>query len=355
MGSKAFFPVYNKDSVLPFDPFAASFYLVSRYEEYLPYIKDQYGRFHAKESMALKQGFLKKPLVNIWAKEIATVISKKHKEFKPKAKKFKHIPTIDIDIAYSYRLKGTLRTTGAYLKSLFQLDFYTISERTKVLLGLNDDPYDTYSYQIEIHKKYDLEAIYFILFADYNEYDKNIHVQKTGFHKLIKSLADYAGVGIHPSYSSNTNFKKLKTETELLSDILKYEITMSRQHYLKIDLPITYRNLLNLDITNDYTMGFAIEPGFRAGICNSFNFYDLDMDRATALIVHPFAVMDGTLRDYKKMEPDKAIEEIKSIIDETKAVDGEFISLWHNESLSEAGRWKGWRRVYEEMLEYAAK
>jgi hypothetical protein len=355
MGSKAFFPVYNKDSVFPFDPFAAVFYLVSRYEEYLPYIKDRFGRFHASESMALKNGFLKKPLVNIWALEIGRLLSGRYKEIKLPAKKFQHIPTIDVDIAYSYKLKGLFRTTGAILRSLTKFDFQAVSERVKVLTGFSDDPFDSYSYQFDIHKRYDLKTLYFILFAAYDEYDKNIDVQNPGFHKLIRSLADYAKVGIHPSYASNSDVNKLKREVELLSEVLKQEITMSRQHYLKIDLPQTYRNLLNLDIVNDYTMGFAIEPGFRAGICNSFNFYDLDMDGETALRIRPFTVMDGTLRDYKQLSPDEAVVEIKSLVDEVKKVKGEFVSLWHNESLSETGRWKGWRRVYEEMLAYSAE
>ncbi len=57
----------NDNSDLPFDPFAASFYLVSRYEEYLPYQPDQFGRFPAKASVAYQNGFLKKPVVNHYA------------------------------------------------------------------------------------------------------------------------------------------------------------------------------------------------------------------------------------------------------------------------------------------------
>jgi len=38
-GLNVFYPTH-KNSALPFDPFAASFLLVSRYEEYLPHIKD---------------------------------------------------------------------------------------------------------------------------------------------------------------------------------------------------------------------------------------------------------------------------------------------------------------------------
>ena len=59
-----FFSVNN--SVFPFDPFAASFFMISRYEEYLPHIKDIHGRFEAKESLAFKNNFLEKPIVDIW-------------------------------------------------------------------------------------------------------------------------------------------------------------------------------------------------------------------------------------------------------------------------------------------------
>ncbi|MCD4746380.1 MAG: polysaccharide deacetylase family protein [Bacteroidales bacterium] len=352
-GSKAFFTTYNKKSVLPFDPFAASFYLVSRYEEYLPYMKDKYGRFSAKESIAFKQDFLQKPLVNIWTLKIADIIKEKYPSFNFPGKKYKFIPTIDIDAAYAYRLKGFIRTAGAYFNSLFKFDLDVLIERTRVLIGLTKDPFDTYEFQLNIQKQYDLKPIYFILFADYGLNDKNIPVYNSKFQTLIKSLADYAQVGIHPSFGSNTNLKKLKTEVERLSKVLNKEITKSRQHFLKLDLPVTYRNLINLDITDDYTMGFAAAIGFRAGICNSFMFYNIDLDTETNLRVHPFAIMEGTLRDYMNVSASEALSYIKPIIEEVKAVNGTFITLWHNESLSNSKRWVGWDKVYEEMVKLA--
>jgi len=100
----------------------------------------------------------------------------------------------------------------------------------------------------------------------------------------------------------------------------------------------------------DYTMGYAAEPGFRAGICTPFYFYDLDYETETKLLVYPFTVMDGTLRDYKDVGIEEAKAIIQSLIYEVKAVNGTFISLWHNESLSDQGRWKGWREVYTYLL-----
>jgi len=352
-GLPAFFTVFLKESAMPFDPFAASFYLVSRYEEYLPYRKDEYGRFSASECFAYKKGFLNKPLINIWANKIAHIIKKKYPSFSFTGNKYKYVPTIDIDAAWAYKQKGLFRTLGGYANSFSKLDMAEIIERTKVLLNIQNDPFNTYNFQLEIQKKYSLKPIYFILFAEYGFNDKNIPVQNQKFQTLIKSLADYAEVGIHPSYNSNSNPKKLMAEVTRLSKVLNSEITKSRQHFLKIQLPGTYRNLINLDITDDYSMGFAAHPGFRAGICSTFNFYDLDMDIETKLRVHPFALMDGTLRDYMDVDARDAMKTIKPLIDEVKAVNGTFISLWHNESLSDEKRWKGWRRVYEEMIKEA--
>jgi len=352
-GLTACFPVYYKESVLPFDPFASCFYIVTRYEEYLPHIEDMYGRFRATESDAFKQGFLHKPVVNIWSEKIGFLLKEKFPEIKIKDKRFKYIPTIDIDSAYAYRLKGFIRITGGYFKSLGNLDVEEIKQRTRVLLGKEKDPFDNYDYQFILQQKYGLDPLYFILLGDYNQYDKNIPPFNRKFRVLIKTLADHADVGIHPSYDSNLRPATLSKEIEHLSKILNRNVTKSRQHFLKLSLPTTYRNLISLDISEDFTMGYALETGFRAGIADSYMFFDLDLESETNLRIFPFAVMDGTLKDYKNLSPDAALDQIKTIIDEVKAVKGTFISLWHNESLSDQKRWKGWRKVYEGMIQYA--
>ncbi|PKP26035.1 MAG: hypothetical protein CVU06_03760, partial [Bacteroidetes bacterium HGW-Bacteroidetes-22] len=114
-----------------------------------------------------------------------------------------------------------------------------------------------------------------------------------------------------------------------------------------------YRNLINLDITDDYSMGFAADAGFRAGICVSFNFYDLDLDTETPLRIHPFTVMDGTMKDYLKLTNQQAVDFAVKLSNEVKAVGGVFSTLWHNETYSETGRWIGWREVYSQILENA--
>jgi hypothetical protein len=352
-GLRAFFPIYDDISLFPFDVLSASFFLVSRYEEYLPHMRDIHGRFQAHTSEAFKQGFLRRPLVNIWALSLKNKLLDKYPGLKFNHRTFRFIPTYDIDAAFAIRHKGVTRALGGFLKAVHQGNFSELKQRVRVLTGLERDPFDTFSQQFEWQKRYNLNPVYFILFADYGLNDKNIPVNNRYFQALIKAIADYAEVGIHPSYGSNSQPEKLEEEIARLSKVLKREITSSRQHFLKLELPATYRNLINLDITKDYSMGYASEPGFRAGICDPFNFFDLDLDIETNLRVYPFAVMDGTLNDYMKLKPDKAFANIKPMLDEVKSLGGTFISLWHNESVSNDGRWKGWLPVYEELLKSA--
>lgn len=352
-GTKAFFATHPK-YIFPFDPFAASFYLVSRYEEYLPHIRDAHDRYDTTESLAYQKNFLHKPLVNIWTMKIKEELQKKFPGLTFIPNKYKFFSTIDIDNAYAYLEKGFMRTVGAYARSMGNMDFEEIGERTKVLLGLMRDPYDTYELQLELQRKYKFMSIYFVLLGEYGMNDKNVPADSKKLRSLIKSLADYSEVGIHPSYGSNKISGRFKKEMNILNKILKRDVTKSRQHFLILKLPSTYRQLIDLDITDDFTMGYALQVGFRSSICSSFYFYDLDMEHPTNLRIHPFAVMDATLKYYMKVPPQEAMNYIKPLIEEVKAVNGTFISLWHNESLSENKLWAGWKEVYEQMVEFAS-
>jgi len=353
-GFPVFFGTHPKYA-MPFDIFGASFYLVCRYEEYLPHIKDDHMRFSPQQSIAFQKGFLNKPLVNIWAQELKKILMQKFPSLTFRDGHYKFISTFDIDSAFAYREKGLMRHVGAFSLALFTLNFSKIFERFRVLLGLEIDPYNTYEWQLSIRNKYHLKQIYFFLVGDYGEYDKNIPVEGSRrFQSLIKSIADYADVGVHPSYASNKNKDQLRKEIRRLSKVLKREVTKSRQHFLKVTFPDTYRNLLEFDIQEDYSLGYASEIGFRASICTPFNFYDLDLDIETKLKLVPFMLMDGTMKDYMLLTPEEAIRRAKELVDEVKAVNGTFVTLWHNQSVNDKDLWKGWRNVYEAIVDYAS-
>ena len=101
-------------------------------------------------------------------------------------------------------------------------------------------------------------------------------------------------------------------------------------------------------------MCFSGEIGFRAGICSPFYFYDLERETETRLRIHPVAVMDATLRYYMKIMPAEALSYVGPIIKEIRAVNGTFITIWHNESISDQKPWGGWKDVYEEIVKASA-
>lgn len=353
-GQKVFFE-QGENSALPFDVFAASFYLLSRYEEYLPHFKDRFQRFPAKESLAYQNGFLKIPIIEYWLKELVEVIQHKFPNFSPIQRQFKFVNTIDVDNAYCYLEKGVVRSIGASIRSILNFDFDDVAKRVKVLLGKEKDPYDTFEYLLKLQKKHQFESIYFFLLADYGHNDKNIAVTSKRFQALVKSMSDYVKVGIHPSWASNTHSNKLTKEIKRLEGMVNREVVRSRQHFLKLDLPSTYRRLIDLGIREDYTMGYASQVGFRAGTSLPFYFYDLDMETQTQLLVHPFAVMDGTLNEYMELPVDDAQYLVKELIDRVKEVQGVFISLWHNETVSDNRHWEEWKQVYEYTVQEACR
>lgn len=349
----------NFSAEVPCDLFAASFYLISRYEEYLPHVKDQYERFPASESLAYQHKFLDRPMIDIWAYKFRELLIGHFPKFKAEllssSRKFNYISTIDIDNAYQFKHKGFTRSVGGILKDVIQFDLKNIWLRFLVVFGLRRDPFDMYKKLLNMKKKYKVKTVFFFLLGDYSTFDKNISPGNTNYKLLIKNTADYADVGLHPSYFSMKNDLKIKKEKEILESIVNFPITRSRQHYLRIEVPETYQNLVDLEIKEEYSMGYASHYGFRASTCTPFYFYDLDFEIQTPLKVFPFAAMDTTLKDYLNFTPKRAYNTIIKLAKEVRNVDGTFITIFHNESVGGSGRWRGWGKVYDTLLSQLSK
>jgi hypothetical protein len=340
----------EEQSEIPFDIFAASFYLISRYEEYLERTKDSHERFSATESIAFKHGFLEKPVVDIWAYKFLEILKIKFPTYEHATRKYQYISTIDVDNAFAYKYKSFVRTIGGFFKDTVHLKVVTVWDRFAVLFNIKKDPFNTFKSIIELKKIYEVRTIFFFLIGDYTTFDTNVSASKSKFKLLIKDMVDYARVGLHPSYYTMHNNLLLKKEKERLENIINMPIRRSRQHYLRFSLPETYQNLIDLEIEEDYSMGYASHTGFRASTCSPFYFYDLDFEIQTPLKIFPFALVDTTLNDYMKLTPKQSLGKIRDLRNEVKAVNGVFITVFHNESLSNYQRWKGWKRVYSSML-----
>ena len=125
-----------------------------------------------------------------------------------------------------------------------------------------------------LHKKYNLNTTFFFLLADYGFNDKNVPVTSQKLIEQIKEVSDYCNVGLHTSFASLSKKEKLIIELNRMVNILHTEVIETRQHFIKLNMPKMYRNLLKSGVKNDFSMGFASSPGFRAGTCNPYFFYD---------------------------------------------------------------------------------
>ncbi|PQJ79222.1 polysaccharide deacetylase family protein [Polaribacter porphyrae] len=343
----------NIKSAIPFDIFAASFYLITRYEEYLPHVKDIHGRYTAEQSLSYKKGFLEKPVVDIWAYKFLEILKKRFPNYEYKNRNYEFISTIDIDNAFAYKYKSLIRSIGGFFNDLFKFRVFDIWNRIAVITNLKGDPFDTFQKLLRFKKEYNVKTIFFFLIGDYTTFDTNVSASKEKYRLLIKEMVDYARVGLHPSYFSMQDPSMLKKEKDRLEGITNMPVSYSRQHYLRFSLPETYQHLIDLEIEEDYSMGYASNVGFRASTCTPFYFYNIDYEIQTPLKVYPFALMDTTLNDYMGLTPKQSLGKIRDLKNEVKAVNGTFITLFHNESLSDYLRWKGWKRLYESMLKIA--
>jgi len=218
------------------------------------------------------------------------------------------------------------------------------------LLQKEKDPFDSYDYQLDIQKKYELNVIYFYLLGDYGINDKNHPSNHRSFQTLIKHLTDYSTPGIHPSFGSNNRSEQVKIEINRLAKITHREIHHSRQHFSMLKFPDTYFNLLELGITNDYSMGYSIHNGFRASICCPFYWYDLDDEIETGLKIHSFCLSETSLRYKDHALPNTIEETAKPMIDEVRKYNGEMVTIFHNDTMGNAQEWAQWKNVYEDIV-----
>ena len=321
------------------------FYWLSRYEEYIakPEQFDEHNRFLGSDLD------YSKPIVDEICLEIQHKIKTKFPEIYFKQRVFKQINTHDIDYAWKYLYHSPKIKYGSFFKKIVKGNFAEAKQQIKVLNQQKKDPYDTFDYLKTLAEKHQIETIFFWLLGDYSTFDKNHHWENEAQKKLINTIITWAEIGIHPSYQTNNQEDKLKTEINRLEKIINQPIKKSRQHFIKLSFPHTYQQLLINKISEDYTMGFPHQLGFRAGTSTPYKWFDLSTNEQTLLIIYPFVAMDVTLKNYLKLTPQQALEEIKQLKQTIKAVNGTFITLFHQSNLNED--WAEWRKVYESIFE----
>lgn len=338
-----------------FDILAASFYLMQRYEEYLPHQKDQYGRYAHTNSVAFNNEFLHLPLIDLWMQHLKEALQKKFSSsaLQFTEHRFQLIPTYDVDIAYNYRGKGLLRNVGGLFRSVFKLQLRNCIAQISVLLTGKKDPFDVFEELNALHTEYELSPVYFFLLAQKQKgADKNINPKKEIYQKLIQKLSSQYKTGIHLSAAASHSPATMQSEKGVLEKITRQKVVANRSHYLLFTLPQTYQ-LLQKDpllITEEYSMGYGTINGFRASICTPYYWYNLHTEESTALHIFPFCYMEANSIFQLKHTPQQALEEMKQFYEITKQVDGLFITIFHNHLIGKDANGQQWMNMYQQFL-----
>jgi len=326
-----FFPV-SENSALPFDIFAASFFLLSRYEEYLPHVKDEMGRFPASESVGYQEGFLQSPVVDIWSYKFKEILEERFPKLELKERKYNARAIVAVDHVFNFQNKGFLRSLIGLQRDLVQLQFQKVADRIQVLLKLKKDPLDTFEALIDFHKEHKVPLLFMFQLSDFSIYDRNINYNRIPYRSIIKYVGDYSKVGLIPGHFAYENVKTLRKEKLRMENIVHMPLERVMNTNQNLNIPEFYNFLTELEIPQDYSMGYPETLGFRAGTCGPFLFYDINTESTLPLKVHPYVFNSSIAEDKNAKEMTNAVAKL---IKEVKDVDGSFKAVFKNQDFSE--------------------
>lgn len=348
-GIPCFFGDGEGEGDIPFDIFSASFYMLSRYEEYLPHEKDEFGRFPAKESLAFKNDFLHRPVVDLWAYRFKDALENHFTELVVPGRKFGVKNVLSVAELYKYNKKGLMRNIGGGLRDFFQLRFKEVFERVRTQIFWAKDPYDVYDDLLKISKQHKIKWNFLFQLSDYSMYNKNIGYNRKVYHAMIKSMGDYGKIGLLVGYEAVHDLKTLRKEKRRWENIANQELEMAMTNDHGVNLPDLYNNYDSIEIGNDFSMGFPEKIGFRAGTCTPYLYYELNLERISPLIIQP------TVFNSEAFLP-KSFFEVKTVLDRIKAevehVEGQFIMVFKNTDFAEGQRQEKILQILDKMNGY---
>jgi len=339
----AFFSV--KNGAFDFDVFSAIFYLISRYEEYLPFEEDEHGRFPSHNNLLVKHNMEKLPIVEVWLSHLKEIILAKYPNLIFKKRNFSMVSTIDVDHLFSFKGKPLLKNFGGLFKRP-----KTAIARIKTLFGIDNDPFDTFNWINEVHHAQKTKAKLFFLLNNNSEYDSQINSNSLAFKNKVRNLKmqefEFAW---HPSYcflSSNAEEEEIEKFIHLFGEKPKE----TRQHFLRIKYPNYFEKLIQLGVTSDYSLGFSDKNGFRSGISVPHYFFNLEKDTSTSLQIIPFCIADHVDRFYLKRSFEEILNEYNFIVQNINKIDGQLVTLFHNDTFEKDSKGNNWKVLFLKLL-----
>ncbi len=328
------FSIENQYIDCDLDLFASTFFMLSRWEEHALPDRDVHGRFPAESSLAWRNGFLERPVVNEWAELLRGLLAQLGWEPPRPRRTFQLHLTCDVDHPRLWwSLSDRFRTLGGSLlkrkntgEAIFWLKKYFFRQQ---------DPYDTFDEIMETAERSGHPAHFNFLGKRPRESDCWYPLEHPFVRSLIQNITARGHVvGFHPSYEAFDQPEIFNRELESLRRITPQPVLTGRQHYLRFSTPQTWRTWDQAGMTWDSTMGYPEYPGFRCGICQEFPVFDIEQRKMLTVREKPLIAMDVTLTLYRQWTPEQANEKLRQLRRQVEKHNGEFVLLWHNSFIS---------------------
>lgn len=336
------------------DIFATSFFMLTRWEEYVNKKRDSHNRFPATESLAYKQGFLDRPIVNEYVEWLKKELLKLDCSMKFKERKFELFLTHDVDNLYMW--KGWPQVIRIALGDIVKrkdpsLAYERFAEYFLIKREKIKDPFDTFDWLMDKSEAVGVKSRFYFMSGGVTSYDNNYKIDEPRALELIENIKRRGHtIGIHPSYNAYNDFEQFKKEKELLEEIVGETIVEGREHYLRFEVPTTWQIWEDHGMQVDTTCGYADKEGFRCGVCYPYSVFNVLTRKKLKLKERPLTVMEGSFATYQpNISSTEMLKKIEDLIEKVKQYNGEFVLLWHNSSFNTEG-WKRYEMVYESIL-----
>lgn len=333
-------------SALSLDVFGSVFFLLSRYEEVVRSTRDPHGRFLAAGSIAESEEFVELPLADEYVEVLWTAMSSLWPRLKRRTSAFRLRLTHDVDRPWS-AFRQPLRNIAFGLGGdlLKRRDPVLAAQRIRAIrdarVGRVDrDPLNTFEFLLDVADGHALRSTFYFLAGNRpGEPDYRYPIDDPRIVRLIQQIHLRGhDIGLHASYVSHGSAERTASEFSALRSVchaagvdqLSWGV---RQHFLRFEVPDSWRIQDSSGFEHDSTVGFPDSTGFRAGTCREFPVFDLLERRRLTLRERPLIAMDTSLVEYVGLSPDDAAARVRTIVNACRRRQGDAVLLFHNNLL----------------------
>lgn len=341
------------------DLVAGMVFLLGGWDERLSTERDGYDRFPSDASWLVRNGFLGVPVVAAYMSLLAewlallTGTSGRDADFWPGGAPFAVVISHDVDALRKYdaaAVKQRLRATA----TAGQARGDAIRAFVRAIKGYlsSADPYWNVDEILDAEDRFGFNSSWYMLCARTSNYDARYELLSPRIRRLMQELrARGREVGVHGSFNTYLWPERLAAERERLKVAAGEARSGGRQHYLRFRVPDTWDAYTRAGLAYDSTLGFAGQEGFRTGLCYPYRPPGSDDLMPATLWELPLMVMDGTLRDYRKLKPADAWDAIMDMVSATRTFNGVLTMLWHNSFLDRED-YPEWWDLWLQTLQY---